>query len=212
MIAMNRLCTLLKKRTPLGNRLILLVLITVITACSPVKTTISNQYLLSTFSAIPSPTASHKTIFVTPPEAMSGYQSEQMMYINKPFELSTFAHNAWVSPPAEMLLPLLVQSLQASRYFFAVASGVNANDTDFRLDTQLIALHQSFLTQPSTLFFTAKVIMTRVSDTHVLASQVVHLQIPCPSDTPYGGVQAANKAMILFTKDATSFAIKASNK
>ncbi len=174
--------------------------------CSPVKPSIENQYQLDSYSQkqLTRKTAPY-TLLVTTPEAVSGFQTNQMMYVTKKFELTNFAHSAWISPPADMLYPLMVQSLQHSGYFHAVASGVNSQLTDYRLDTQLIDLKQNFLKKPSFIDFSAKVVLSQVSHSEVIASRIIHIRIPCTSDAPYGGVIAANQAAEQFTANVTQF-------
>ncbi|CDZ77825.1 ABC-type uncharacterized transport system, auxiliary component [Legionella massiliensis] len=193
------------------NKLSILVLILtgfLLSACSPVKTSISNQYKLDSYSAKPLGGSSAKqSILITAPEAASGYQSTEMLYVKKAYELSSFANNAWVDQPANMLLPLLAQSLQRSGYFYAVTSSVNSEHTDYRLDTQLIELQQNFLKKPSQIDLVVKVVLTHMSDNRVIASRVISQHINCPTDTPYGGVIAANLATNRFTAEVSDFVV-----
>lgn len=177
--------------------------------CSPVKTTITNAYQLSAYSSKqfalkPRPI----TLLVTAPEAVAGYQTEQMLYIKKPFQIESFAKNSWINPPADMLFPLLVQSLQGTGYFYAVASSPYNSAADYRLDTQLLILEQNFLKKPSVIEFSVKVVLTRIEDNKVVASRIISQQIPCSVDTPYGGVVAANKATRLFTATVADFVVR----
>ena len=179
-----------------------------LSGCAPVKTSVMHQYTLE--NAYDKKTT-HKhlnyTLLITKPEAMAGYQTNQMLYVKTPFTLEPFAKNAWVSPPAAMLYPVLVKHIQDSHVFRAITSTPFADKTDYRLDTQLITLNQNFLAKQSTLNFTAKIAITRVSDNHVLASQLVVKHIPCSSNTPLGGVIAANKASTAFAEDTLVFSI-----
>lgn len=193
------------------NKLVILLLAFTylfLTACTAVKPTVTNQYKLAAFSNNHYGNQhSRASVLVTLPEAIAEYQTEQMFYMIKPFEINAFAHNAWVEPPAEMLFPLILQSLQHTGYFYAVASSPTSEKTDYRVDTQLLELEQNFLQKPSTLHFIVKVVLTHVSDGRVIASRDVNLQIPCPSETPYGGVLAANKATMIFTAQLTAFVV-----
>ncbi|MBL7479505.1 ABC-type transport auxiliary lipoprotein family protein [Legionella bononiensis] len=177
-------------------------------SCSPVKTPVTSEYQLSAFSTkqwVAKP--HHVSILVTAPEAVAGFQTEEMLYIKKPYQLEAFVKNAWSSPPADMLFPLLVQSLQRTGYFYAVTSSPYSEEADYRLDTQLLTLDQNFLKKPSILEFSVKVVLTRTSDNKVIGSQIVSQQIPCLADTPYAGVIAANKASLQFTARAVDFVI-----
>ncbi len=181
-----------------------------ISGCMPIKPTINNQYTLNAYSKpYSSPkVALRRTLLLTQPEAMSGYQTEQMVYVNKLYERNAFAESAWVSSPATMLYPLLIQSFQESNAFNAIASSGYNDKVDYRLDTQLLTLQQNFLVKPSVLEFAAKVVLTRVEDNTVIASKLIRERITCPTDTPYGGVIAANKATAAFTQDIRRFTIK----
>ena len=192
----------------MSKRIWTLLLCWLLTACSPIKNSVNNQYKLETFSA-KKITATHTSlsILVSQPDAIPGYQTEQMLYIDKPFELSNFAHSAWISSPANMLYPLITQSLEHSHYFYAVASGPDADKTDYRLDTQIIELQQNFLTKPSVVELVANVVLTHIADNRIVSSRIISERVPCPADTPYGGVIAANKAALAFTAKLSGFVI-----
>lgn len=186
----------------------LLSLITALTACAPVKMPVTNQYQLSSYSVkqlVNRP--SQSTLLITTPEAVAGYQTEAMLYINKPYQLESFVKNAWVEPPANMLYPLLIQSIQSTGYFSAVSSSPYTQSADYRLDTQVLHLEQNFLRKPSVLAFSVKLVLTRVSDNQIIGSRIVSEQLPCPQETPYGGVIAANRAALLITEAAARFVV-----
>ncbi len=195
------------------NLVLLLCAELLLVACSPIKTQASNQYKLEAFNTQKlSNKKTMQSILISQPESMAGYQTEQMMYIKKPYELSSFAHNTWISSPANMIYPLLMQSLQKTGYFYAVASGPYVDKADYRLDTQVIALQQNFLPKPSVMDLVAKVVLTHIADNRVVASRVISQHIPCPTDTPYGGVIAANKATRAFTAAVSAFVVAQVNK
>jgi cholesterol transport system auxiliary component len=195
------------------NRFIYLITIPfvflLITGCGPIKSPVTNQYTLT----LPHAKSHHQrplpyALLISKPDAMSGYRTEQMLYLKKPFKREPFAKNAWSNPPADMLYPLLVEQFQDSHAFRAITSSPYADKADYRLDTQLIELHQNFLYKKSTLVFLAKITLTRISDNRVLASQLISENIPCKSNTPYGGVIAANHAARIFVNKTLSFTIK----
>jgi len=178
-------------------------------ACSPVKLPVKNQYQLTQYSVKQYKRPQRKvTVLVALPDGVSDYQTSEMLYMKKPYKLEPFAYNAWTSPPADMLYPLILQSLQHSHYFYAVASSPYAEPADYRLDTQLIKLHQSFMTKPSHIELSVKVALTDTTKSEVIASAIICKRVPAPCDTPYGGVMAANKATRLITAAVTQFVIK----
>ncbi len=179
-------------------------------ACSPIKHQITNQYKLDAYST--KKLASHHdgvtSILVSSPDAVAGYQTEQMLYMSKPFELRAFAHHGWIDPPALLLFPLIVQSLERSGYFHAVISTPLYEQTDYRLDTQLIELQQSFLKKPSEIILVIKAVLTNVKENQVIASQIISECASAPLESPYGGVLAANHATEQLTADLTQFVIR----
>ncbi|RUR10568.1 ABC-type transport auxiliary lipoprotein family protein [Legionella sp. km772] len=190
------------------SKLSLAVLVGTLSSCSPVKMPVTSQYQLTNYSSkqlVGHP--SHNTLLVTTPEAVAGYQTEAMLYIKKPYQLEAFSKNAWVDPPASMLYPLLIQSIQRTGYFSAVSSSPYTQGADYRLDSQLLHLEQNFTKKPSVLEFSVKLVLTRVSDNKIIASRIISQNLVCPQDTPYGGVIAANKASLLITEAAASFVV-----
>ena len=176
--------------------------------CAAVKVPVTSDYQLSAYSAKQYASKPRSiTLLVSAPEAVPGFQTEQMLYVDKPFQIEAFAKNAWSSPPADMMYPLLVRSMQQTGYFYAVASSPYSTQADYRLDTQLLSLEQNFLKKPSVLEFSVKIVLTRVDNSKMVASQIINLNIPCSADTPYGGVVAANKATQQFTAKAAHFVI-----
>src|SRR5215208_5447457 len=101
------------------KKLLLAFLILYLAACMPVKKSVTNEYGLQAYSVLKKTNIARHTILISPPEAVAGYTSGDMRYSLRPYELSSFAHNAWHSPPADMLLPLIVKSLERSGLFYA---------------------------------------------------------------------------------------------
>ena len=187
--------------------LILVFMTFFLNGCGAIKLPVTQQFQLTQFShkVYRKHSDSQSSLFVSPPEALRGYDSVKMNYSTIPFEVKSFAHHAWLGSPASMIHPLLTQSFQNSGYFRAVSSGIYSDKTDYRLDTQLLMLQQNFMTHPSQLFLVMKLVFNDVKQTRVVASKIFQYRIPCPTDTPYGGVLAANEAVKRFTADAVQF-------
>lgn len=183
-----------------------------LSACTAVKLPTVTTYQLNSFSK-KSWAASPKkrTILVVLPEAAAGYQSSSMLYVKKPYALKPFAKHSWVDSPASMLHPLLIESLQRSSHFQAITSIAYAEPIEYRLDTQLLKFQQNFIKKPSTMEFSAKVVLSEMDKNHILLSRIINLEMPCPEDTPYGGVIAANRIAESFTGIVTEFVIKNTN-
>ena len=187
--------------------IVLIASLFLLTACSAIKNPIVNHYKLTSYSSSKAAHTSPTTLLVTPTAALEGYETDQMRYSTRPFTLSSYTKNNWLSPPAGMLYPLLIQSLQRSHYFSAVGSGTYFSKTTYRLDTQLIEIQQNFIKKPSVLELKVKAVLTRVEDNQIIASKTFNQDVTCPQNSPYGGVIAANQATFRLTKDLTNFVI-----
>ncbi len=174
--------------------------------CSPVKITETNLYKLNTYAIKKHhDDKSSRTILITTTNAASAYESKQMLYMKQSFAINSFAQNAWISPPADMIFPLIIQSVQRSGNFRAVVGPTTNESADYRLDSELIELQQNFLQKPSRIQLSIKADLTDVRDGKILASKLFRYSIPTPTENPYGGVIAANQATRLFTGDLITF-------
>lgn len=177
-----------------------------VVACSAIKLPVTEQYQLTQFSQrVCQKQGGEHSLFVSPPEALRGYDGSKMNYSTQAFEVKSFAHHAWLSSPAKMIHPLLTESLQISGYFKAVSSGIYSDKTDYRLDSQLLMLQQNFTTKPSQMHLVMKVVLNDSKRNQVIASKIFHYKLPCPTNTPYGGVLAANQAVKRYTADVVKF-------
>ena len=182
------------------SRLYLIGLSATLLSCTAITPSIMHQYQLTAYST-QSLSHTSSTIFVSVPEAVEDYQSADMQYTLNTYSLKSYSNNAWTAPPAKMLYPLIIESLQSSRYFKAVISGYWANTADYRLDTQLIEFKQDFTSHPSRFLFKAKVTLTQLVSNQVIVSKTLAYQPTCAQDTPIEGVMAANQATKAFTYD-----------
>lgn len=164
-------------------------------ACTPATIPNANRYQLTEASSVKK-VKPHKrvSLLVMQPVALDGYDTEQMLYVNQPYQVGEFANNMWMSPPATMLLPVLMRGIESSHYFYAVTSDLNISKTDYRLESVLIRLQQNFLTKPSRIQLAMQVTLIRNSDSGLVATDIISESLTCPQDTPLGGVIAANQA------------------
>jgi len=143
-------------------------------------------------AAGPAPAA--PAIAVALPRAAAGYDSRHMLYQRRPHELEAFAFHEWVDAPAQMLAPLLVRALQDSGAFRAVLLAPSTALAGWRLESELIRLHQDFSTQPSQLRLGLRAVLLDVVSRQVIAWREFDLGVAAASDDPVAGVQAAHQA------------------
>jgi len=133
-------------------------------------------------------------IDVAPTGARAGFDGPRMVYVTRPYELNFFARHQWVETPAQMLAPLLAEALLRDGRFDPVQGGENLGAA-LRLETEIVALQQEFGAQPSQVRFTLRARLLDVAQRSVMASAAFEAVEAAPSDDPYGGVIAANRAV-----------------
>lgn len=135
-----------------------------------------------------------KTLLVSQPIAVQASQGTSMLYVDKDYRVSSFVNSNWNVPPAEMLFPLLVQSLQNTNYFYAVVAAPSFAYTNWRLDIHLMKLQQNFTQKPSVIDMEIEATLVNNREATVIANKRFYARVPAQTDTPYGGVVAANAA------------------
>lgn len=147
------------------------------------------------------------TLMVNTPTASSGYQSKKMIYNQKNYELSTFARNVWAGAPADMLKPIILQSLRNTGYFHAVIGTPVSARRNLRLKVNLIELRQDFTLCPSQVKMSLSAALIADQSDRVINSRVFATQVTAPQETPYGGVIAANKATAILMRQLSEFCV-----
>jgi cholesterol transport system auxiliary component len=151
------------------------------------------------------PVVSGPVLLVSPPGVRAGLDSRRIAYVQRPFELSYFARSEWADTPARMLQPLLVQSLEGSGAFRAVVAGPSPAATDLRLETEVLALQQEFLTTPSVARVSLRAQVVDPASRRVVATETFEAVEPADSADPYSGVVASNRALARVLADVTAF-------
>lgn len=158
----------------------------------------------ATLDGVPRLGAAAQVILVAAPVARPGYEDARMAYVTRAHEVRFFARHEWVAPPAQMLAPLLVESLERGGRFRAVQSSADVVPA-FRLETEIIALRQEFTLRPSQTRFALRAQLVDVAGRRVVAAEEFGAVEPAPSDSPYGGAVAANHAVARVLGDLASW-------
>ena len=135
------------------------------------------------------------TLIVNPPRSASGFDSPRIIYVREPHKLEYFANSEWIDPPARMLGPLLVSAIEHSDRFGAVVLSAGAAAGELRLDTEIVRLQHEFLASPSRVRFTLRATLVDDKTRRVLAWREFDASVAATTETPYGGVVAANLAV-----------------
>lgn len=183
-----------------ANIIVVIMLVFGLTACvSPRASEPIRTYVLSPDesvwnSEVPPIRKTEFVLVVTTPKAKPGFDTPSMVYVKRPYELNSFALHQWADTPARMLLPVLVQALERSGSWRAVVTVSSPVRGDYRLDFEDLVLEQEFLDTPSRIRLALRGRLTHVGESKVIGSREFELLETVPSDDPYGGVLAANKA------------------
>ena len=135
------------------------------------------------------------TLIVNPPHSASGFSSQRIVYVREAHQLEYYAHSEWIDSPARMLAPLIADTVGNSGTFRAVVRTPSAADGDLRLDTEIVRLQHELAASPSRVRFTLRATLVDNNTRAVLASQEFDETVTATSETPYGGVLAANQAV-----------------
>ena len=134
------------------------------------------------------------TLVVNVPVAQPGFDTPRMAYRQRPYEVSYYANHQWAEPPATMLIPLLVQALEQTGYWRAIAPMPTSVRGDHRIEIDQLMLLQDFLQQPSHVRVALRVQVIKLPEYQVLGTRLFEGGEVAPSDDAYGGAVAANRA------------------
>lgn len=135
------------------------------------------------------------SLAVSVPRARAGYDTAQMAYVRRAHELEYFAGSRWADPPSRMLAPLIAQALERAGCWRSVVLAPSTAAADLRLDSELVRLAQDFTARPSRVRLTLRAALIETASKRVLAARELDEIEEAPSDDPYGGVLAANRAL-----------------
>ena len=135
-------------------------------------------------------------LLVSPPQAEPGFETQRMVYVKRPYELEYYAMNQWADTPVRMFAPLMVQALnQQNDAWRAVIQLPSPIRGDYRLDTHGFLLQQEFFEQPSRVRVMVRTQLIDLKESTILSTRAFEVVENAASENPYGGVQAANRAI-----------------
>lgn len=152
----------------------------------------------------------NKTLLVSLPIPDPGFESNKMIYEPLPFSLRGYANHQWAAPPAEMILPMLAQSMMNQGYYKAVVTTPFTGLTNYRLDTRVISFTQDFTQPTSREHVILQETLINSTTNEVMASKQFSVYVPAPQNNPYSGVVAANRAVAALANEIAAWAVKLS--
>lgn len=148
------------------------------------------------------------TLLVFPPEAKRSYDTTQMAYTVRPYQVAYFSRHRWVETPPQMLQSLLVRTLESTGYFAVILTPPSTGRYTYALRTELLELAQDFTTQPAELRLSLRLRLSDGAADRVVATRDISLREPMQEATPYAGVVAANDATAKALREAARFVLE----
>lgn len=152
---------------------------------------------------------SQLSLTVMPMTAESGFDTNAMLYLHKPYQLAPYSQNRWLAPPSSMLSALLLTSLQETHALRAVVSAASVGNTDLILNTQLLALYQDLSSNPGHVVCKVQISLTNKAG-KVLASDMVSANVLMQANNPEEGVAATNLAVKEILAKINAFVLNSS--
>ena len=173
---------------------------------SPVNSNPPSSFLINT---VPNVSAEKHTravtLLVMPPESVAMFNTRQMAYTDKAYEISYFIDNQWAETPSDMLEPLIVQTLQKTDRYRTIVSPPYVGYYDYLLTTHIIQFEQDLTQNPSIFKIKIRADLTRMSNNRIIASRQFDVEVPIQQIKPYSAVIAANKATAILLKQLATF-------
>ncbi len=148
------------------------------------------------------------SLLVSQPQSVGVLNTSEMLYIKQPFSVAYFAKNKWADTPAEMLQPLLVETLQKTHYFHAVGISESLVRYNYILNTEILIFQQRFYLRYSTFQMRIRAEVVNVQTGKIVAAKQFAVEKGAPIYGPYGGVIAANCATSAILQQLASWVAK----
>jgi len=178
------------------------------TLFSPVNIDTKKNVLNNIPRDLPSERTHSATLLVLIPETMPACATTQMAYSTKAYQIAYFTKNEWAETPAQMIQPLIVQTLRNTHYFSGVLSPPYFGHYTFGVRTEILELKQDFTSEPAMLQLAMRISLSREATNQVVAKKELSVSEPMFERNPYAGVVAANEAMAKLLRELAKFVIE----
>lgn len=178
---------------------------------TPVKTDTTTYVLNGIPANLPRQAAHSETLLVLVPEAAPLYATRRMAYSTQAFQIGYFNESEWALAPAQMIQPLLVETLRSTAYFSEIASSPPLGRHTLALRTEILELKQDFSSEPATFQAAMRFSLHRGTTHQLVASKEVSVSEPMRGRTAYAGVVAANVAIEKLLRALAVFATSNAN-
>ncbi len=174
----------------------------------PADVATKKEVLSAVPTDLPHGRARPATLLVFPPDAKPIYDTTQMAYMTRPFQVDYFAKNEWGEKPSRMMQELLVRTLESTRSFTAVVKPPHTEPYTYALKSEIVAFHQDFTTEPPVMRIAMRFELVSEKSDRVLATKELDVRQPMQEKTPYAGVVAANQASAKLLREVAGFVLE----
>lgn len=187
-------CTVPHVLIRIAMAVVVLSSVTSCTLLSPVHIETRKEVLSQLPGELPQRTTHAATLLILPPETNPIFDTTQMAYRIRPYQIDYFTQHEWGASPAQMLLPLLVKTLENTHYFSEVLTPPYPSSYTYALRTEIRELTQDFTTNSAAVQLLLRVQLIDGNTSRNIATKEIALREPMQNKTPYAGVVAANNA------------------
>lgn len=178
------------------------------TLFSPVPLETSKGILNQLPHTIPQQATHPATLLVLSPETNPVFDTAQMAYISKPYQVDFFTRNEWSATPAQMLQPLLIRTMEDTHYFSEIFTPPYPGNYTYALRTRIEELAQDYSAEPATVLLSLRMQLIDGATGRVVASKVIALREPMQQRTAYAGIVAANHATAKALLEVATFMLE----
>ena len=175
---------------------------------TPAQVETHKQVLTKVPGDLPKARPNAATLLVFVPEAQGVYDTTEMAYTVKPYQVEYFSRNEWGERPPQMIHALLMKTLRGTGQFKEVLAPPQSGPHKYALRSELLVLQQDFTAATPMLRLAMRVQLVDGATQKVIASRELKADEPMREKSPYAGVVAANEATAKVLRDIAQFVIE----
>lgn len=150
----------------------------------------------------------HRTLMIMRPETNPVYNTVRLAFTDRPYQISYYSYSHWVEVPADMLMPLLAETMQDTHRFRAIITPPYTGQYDYALRTQIQMLSIDYTQRVPVMQFHLQAQLLRASTGNVISSREFKTSVPLSQRTPFSAVVAANHATSIVLKNLAAWCVK----
>lgn len=175
---------------------------------SPPKLDIDKSVLNQLPVAVPHREAEGGAVLVFPPATLPVYDTVLMAYRTEPRQIAYFSRRQWGATPSQMILPLLVATLEQTHSFRVVLAPPYTGPYTYALRTEILDLIQDFTPKSATLVLSLRFQLAGYGASGVIATRDISVREPMLQRNSRSGVVAANDAAAKALQQMAQFVLE----